>query len=54
MALWVILVQKQSQNVGKCIYHENMDFICQAFINKARKDKIHLNFKEVTTEDDIW
>ena len=54
MALWVILVQKQSQNVGKCIYHENMDLICQAFTNKARKDKLHLNFKEVTTSDYIW
>ena len=52
--LWVIPMQKQSQDVCRCIYHENIDLICQALTNKARKDKIQLNFKEVSTADDIW
>ena len=52
--LWIIPVQKQSQDICKCIYHENIDLICQALTNKASKDKIQLYFKEVSTADDIW
>ena len=51
--LWVIPVQKQFQDVHKCIYNENIDLIYQALTNKAKKDKIQLNFK-VSTADDIW
>ena len=51
--LWVIPVQKQFQDVHKCIYNETIDLIYQALTNKAKKDKIQLNFK-VSTADDIW
>ena len=51
--LWIIPVQKQFQDVHKYIYNENIGLIYQALTNKARKDKIQLNFK-VSTADDIW
>ena len=38
--IWVIPVQKQSQDVCKCIYHENIDLICTALINFSRKKKL--------------
>ena len=28
--LWVIPLQKQSQEICKCIHHENIDMICEA------------------------
>ena len=43
--LWVIPVNKQSQEVCKCIYHENIDMICTSLINKARLEKLKTDYK---------
>ena len=51
---WVIPVQKQSQDVRKCVYHENIDLICTALVNFARSKKLELNFKNISSADSIW
>ena len=52
--LWVIPVQKQSQEVCKCIYHANIDMICEALVNKARFRRLPIQFKDVYNDDNIW
>ena len=52
--LWVIPVQKQSQEVCKCIYHENIDMICEGLVNKARFLRLPIHFKDVYNADNIW
>ena len=51
---WVIPVQNQSQEVCKCIYHENINLICDCLVNFARKKKVKINFKIASTADNIW
>ena len=51
--LWVIPVQKQSQEVCKCIHHENIDMICEALVNKARFQRLPIQFKDVYNDDNI-
>ena len=51
---WVIPVQKQSQEVCKCIYHENIDKLCNCLVNFARKKKFVFDFKTGSTADNIW
>ena len=48
---WVIPVQKQSQDVCKCVYHENIDLICTALVNFARSNKLKLNFGNISSAD---
>ena len=52
--LWVIPVQKQSQEVCKCTYHENIDMICEALVNKAQFKRLPIQFKDVSNADNIW
>ena len=52
--LWVIPVNKQSQEVGKCVYHENVDMLCTSLINKARFEKLETDYKMVANADSIW
>ena len=54
LSLWVIQVQKQSQEVCKCIYHRNIDRICEALVNKARFQRLTIQFKDVSNADNIW
>ena len=37
---WVIPLKEQSQEVCQCIYHENIDLICDTVEKLARKKKI--------------
>ena len=34
--LWIISIEKQLQETYKCIYHENIDTIFKALLNKDR------------------
>ena len=47
-------VQKQSQDVCKCMYHENIDLICTSLVNLSRSKKLKLNYKNISTADNIW
>lgn len=51
---WVIPVQQQSQEVCQCIYHENIDLICESLEKFARKKKLPLDFKSTRSADVIW
>ena len=52
--LWVIPVTKQSQEVCKCVYHENVDMLCTSLVNKARFEKLETDYKMVANADSIW
>ena len=52
--LWIIQVCKQSQDVCKCIQHENIDLICEVLINKAHSQKHNVKYKDVSTAHNIW
>ena len=39
---WVLPVQAQSQEVCKCIYHENIDLVCTALANFSNQNKSKL------------
>ena len=42
---WVLPVQAQSQEVCKCIYHENIDLVCTALANFSRSKQIQIDLK---------
>ena len=52
--IWVIPVQKQSQDVCKCVYHENIDSICASLTNKARNEPLEIDYKLIANADSIW
>ena len=52
--LWAIPVNKQFQEVCKCVYHENIDMICTSLVNKARSEKLKSDYKVIANADSIW
>ena len=52
--LWAIPVNKQSQEVCKCVYHENIDMICTSLVNKGRLEKLETDYKIIENADSIW
>ena len=50
---WVIPVQAQSQEVCKCIYHENVDLICTALDNFSQSKQIQIDLKSFATADNL-
>ena len=51
---WVIPIQEQKQEVCQCIYHENINLICESLIKFARQKKVMLDFKTINSADTIW
>ena len=52
--LWVIPIRDQSQEVCKCIYHENINLLCTLLRNFARSMKLDLDYKILANSDNIW
>ena len=52
--LWVIPVNKQFQEVCKCVYHEKINMICTSLVNKARFEKLETDYKIIANADLIW
>ena len=53
--LWVIPSNKQSQEVCKCVYHENVDMVLEALQNKAREKKLKtVDYQKISNADSIW
>ena len=50
----MIPVNNQSQEVYKCVYHENVDMLCTSLVNKARFEKLETDYKMVANADSIW
>ena len=50
---WVIPIQEQKQEVCQCIYHENINLICESLIKFARQKKVMLDFKTINSADTI-
>ena len=50
---WVIPAWKQSQDVCKCVYHENINLICESLEKCARKKNLSLGFKSANSADAI-
>lgn len=51
---WGIPVQQQSQEVCKCIYHENIDLICISITNFSRSKMFEIDYKLVSNTNNIW
>ena len=52
--LWVIPIRDQSQEVCKCIYHENINLLCTLLRNFARSMKLDLDYKILASKVHYW
>ena len=50
----MIPANKQSQEVCKCVYHENVDMVLEALQNKAREKKLKtVDYQKISNADSI-
>ena len=47
-------MQQQSQEVCKCIYHENIDLICTSLTNFSHSKMLEIDYKLVGNANNIW
>ena len=50
---WLLPVQAQSQEVSKCIYHENIDLVCTVLTNFSRSKQIQIDLKSFASADNL-
>ena len=50
---WLLPVQAQSQEVCKCIYHENIDLVCTALANFSRSKQTQIDLKSFASADNL-
>ena len=50
---WVLPVQAQSQEISKCIYHENIDLVCTALANFSRLKQFQTDLESFASADSL-